>query len=60
MNAAIIPAILTISRTGWPNGTCGHCGAIQQPAGIGLEPTLGEWVANIVAVMREVKRVAAG
>ena len=24
--------------------------------GIGLEPTLGEWVANIVAVMREVKR----
>ena len=26
-------------------------------AGIGLEPTLGEWVQNIVAVMREVKRV---
>ena len=25
--------------------------------GIGLESTLGEWVANIVAVMREVKRV---
>ena len=25
--------------------------------GIGLEPTLGEWVANIVAVMREVRRV---
>lgn len=25
--------------------------------GIGLEPTLGEWVANIVEVMREVKRV---
>ena len=41
----------------WPNNTCGHCGAIQQPAGMGLEPTLGEWVANIVAVMREVRRV---
>ena len=41
----------------WPNNTCGHCGAIQQAAGIGLEPTLGEWVANIVAVMREVCRV---
>ena len=41
----------------WPNGVCGHCGAIQQAAGIGLEPTLGEWVANIVAVMREVRRV---
>ena len=26
-------------------------------AGIGLEPTLGEWVQNIVAVMREVWRV---
>ena len=25
--------------------------------GIGLEPTLGEWVQNIVAVMREVRRV---
>ena len=41
----------------WPNNTCGHCGAVQQAAGIGLEPTLGEWVANIVAVMREVRRV---
>ena len=37
--------------------TCGLCGAIQQAAGIGLEPTLGEWVQNVVAVMREVRRV---
>ena len=44
-------------REGWPNNTCGLCGAFQQPSGIGLEPTLGEWVANIVAVMREVRRV---
>ena len=42
---------------GWPNGTCGICGAVNTPAGIGLEPTLGEWVEHIVEVMREVKRV---
>ena len=41
----------------WPNGACGKCGATQQPAGIGLEPTLGEWLDNIVAVGREVWRV---
>ena len=33
----------------------GKCGAAA--AGIGLEPTLGEWVAEIVAVSREVWRV---
>ena len=44
-------------RRWWKDNTCGHCGAIQQAAGIGLEATLGEWVANIVAVMREVRRV---
>ena len=41
----------------WPGGVCDLCGAVQQTAGIGLEPTLGEWVQNIVAVMREVRRV---
>ena len=41
----------------WPGGHCGHCGARQQAAGIGLEPTLSEWVADILAVMREVRRV---
>ena len=39
------------------NGACKKCGAWHQTAGIGLEPTLGEWVKNIVAVMREVRRV---
>ena len=39
-----------------PIGTC-HCGAVQQAAGIGLEPTLGEWVDNVVEVMREARRV---
>ena len=45
------------AQEAWPNNTCGLCGAVNTPAGIGLEPTLGEWVANIVAVMREVRRV---
>ena len=45
------------STFAWPNNTCGLCGAVQTPAGIGLEPTLGEWVEHIVEVMREVKRV---
>ena len=39
------------------HGICGHCGATQQAAGIGLEPTLSDWLANIVAVSREVWRV---
>ena len=34
-----------------------HCGAKQIASGIGLEPTLGEWVEGIVAAMREVHRV---
>ena len=44
-------------QEGWTSGRCGHCGAVQQTAGIGLEATLGEWVENIVEVMREVRRV---
>ena len=42
---------------GWVGGVCGHCGATQQNPGIGLEPTLGEWVQNIVEVGREIWRV---
>ena len=41
----------------WEGGNCWTCGASPPRDGIGLEPTLGEWVANIVAVMREVRRV---
>lgn len=37
--------------------TCRVCGAIRHDAGIGLEPTLEEYVANIVQVFREVWRV---
>jgi len=36
--------------------TC-RCGAVRRDAGIGLEKTLEEYVANIVAVFREVWRV---
>ena len=41
----------------WPKGVCGLCGAVDTPAGIGLEPTIGEWVENIVTVGREIHRV---
>ena len=36
---------------------CPQCGAIRQDSQIGLEQTPDEYVANIVAVFREVKRV---
>lgn len=42
---------------GWIGGICGHCGATQSAEGIGLEPTLGEWLYNMRAVGREVWRV---
>ena len=32
----------------WPANTCGRCGAVKQPAGIGLEPTFAEHIENIV------------
>ena len=51
------PEYFAHSEEPWPNGVCGHCGARQQGAGIGLEPTLSEWLDNIVAVGREVWRV---
>ena len=41
----------------WPGAVCGKCGATRQAEGIGLEPTLDDWVANILIVMREVHRV---
>jgi len=37
--------------------TCGKCGATRQDAQLGLEPTPEEYVANMVAVFREVWRV---
>jgi DNA modification methylase len=38
-------------------GQCGKCGARRIDAQLGLEPTPEEFVANMVAVFREVRRV---
>ena len=49
-----------LSRTvSWPRSTFTgkDCGAVKQPAGIGLEPTLAEHIENIVDVGRELWRV---
>ena len=46
-----------LGTVGGDVGPCQYCGATKEQPGIGLEPTLGEWVANIVAVGREVRRV---
>jgi hypothetical protein len=37
--------------------TCAKCGAVRVDRQIGLEPTLAGYVASLVAVFREVKRV---
>jgi DNA modification methylase len=37
--------------------TCGKCGATRQDSQLGLEPTPEQYVANMVAVFREVRRV---
>ena len=44
------------SREGFA-GTCGKCGAVRVDRQIGMEPTIEEWVAKMVAVFREVRRV---
>ena len=38
-------------------GVCGKCGAMRIDRQIGLEPTPDEYLATMVAVMREVRRV---
>jgi DNA modification methylase len=38
-------------------GTCGKCGAARVDMQLGLEPTPDEYVANMVKVFQEVKRV---
>jgi DNA modification methylase len=37
--------------------TCGKCGAVRKDSQIGLEPTPAAYVAKMVAVFREVRRV---
>ena len=38
-------------------GVCGKCGAVREDSQIGLERTPDEYIAKLVAVFREVKRV---
>ena len=40
-----------------PTNVCRRCGAVRQDSQLGLEPTPEEYVANMVAVFREVRRV---
>ncbi len=45
-----------VERSSVPFRTmCGHCGAVREDAGIGMEPTLDEYVANLVGVFRDVR-----
>ena len=39
------------------DGVCQLCGAVNTSAGIGLEPTLSDWLENIIVISREVWRV---
>jgi DNA modification methylase len=48
---------LPLGRGGVYRDVCAKCGAIRIDAQLGLEPTPDEYVANMVAVFREVKRV---
>lgn len=40
-----------------PDGSCPHCGARRVDQQLGMEPTPSEFIRNMVAVFREVKRV---
>lgn len=44
-------------REGWKGGVCGNCGARRIDTQLGLEPTPEAYVADLVAVFREVWRV---
>jgi DNA modification methylase len=46
-------------REGWKGGICGNCGAVRIDSQIGLEPTPELYVAALVSVFREVRRVLA-
>jgi len=50
-------AITTGQRPGVDSSVCRKCGARRIDRQLGLEPTPAEYVANMVAVFREVRRV---
>lgn len=48
---------LPLGRGGVYHSVCAKCGAVRVDSQLGLEPTPDEYVANLVAVFREVRRV---
>jgi DNA modification methylase len=48
---------VTVQRRQQYRDTCGKCGAVRIDRQIGLEPTVDAYVAELVAVFREVRRV---
>jgi len=50
---------VTVGQRQGYRDTCGKCGAVRHDFQIGLEPTIGEYVAAIVGVFRELRRVLA-
>src|ERR1035437_5883495 len=44
-------------KEGWKGGVCGQCGAIRIDQQLGLEKTPEEYIAKMVEVFREVRRV---
>lgn len=48
---------LRTSSSSPPKGTCTKCGAVRVDSQLGLEPTPQEFLKNMVAVFREVRRV---
>lgn len=48
---------LPLGRGGMYRQVCGKCGAVRVDNQIGLEQTPDEYVSNLVAVFREVKRI---
>ena len=51
--AANATPITPMALQGWAGWRLGHCGATQEDTGIGLETTLSDWLANIVAMSRK-------
>ena len=56
-NAVVGNTTSLLGRTPYKD-ICGKCGAIRIDQQIGLEQTPDEYIANLVAVFRECKRMA--
>ena len=56
-NDNLKPYVTRPERNGIKRQYCQKCGAVRVDAQLGLEPTPDEYVANLVAVFREVRRI---